>query len=81
MKPSCIRSLFDFFSLFSFVFSLVASPCVLICLILLMDGFPSLIFTYKVFLLKKRNKLSNKISMARTIIGEIQKEGQKRAKR
>jgi hypothetical protein len=30
----------------------VVSTCVLICLVLLMDGFPSLIFIYRVLLLK-----------------------------
>jgi hypothetical protein len=29
----------------------VVSTCVLFCLVLLMDGFPSLIFIYKIFLL------------------------------
>jgi hypothetical protein len=46
--------------LFAFVFFLwVVSICVLICLVLLMDGFPSLIFTYKVilFFLVDRPKL------------------------
>jgi hypothetical protein len=49
MSPICIGSLPDFCSLFAFVFSL---GCVYLCSHLpLMDGFPSLIFIYRFFLL------------------------------
>jgi hypothetical protein len=50
MNPLCIRSLREFCYLFVFIFLWVVSTCVLICLVLLMDGFPSSIFTYRVFL-------------------------------
>jgi len=51
MSPLCIESLPDFFFVdCCFLFFLwVVSTCVLICLVLLMDGFLSLIFIYRVF--------------------------------
>jgi len=49
MSTLCIGSLLDFGWLFAFVFFLWVVS--LICLVLLMDGFPSLIFVYRVFLL------------------------------
>ncbi len=52
MNPLCIGSLPDFYWLFFLFFFLwVVFTCVLICLVLLIDGFSSLIFIYKVFLL------------------------------
>jgi len=52
MNPLCIGSLPDFGRLFAFFFLWVVSTCVLICLVLLMDVFPSLIFIYTIFLPK-----------------------------
>jgi hypothetical protein len=64
--PLCIGSLLDFCWLFTFVLLWVVSMGVLICLVLLMDGFPSLIFIYMVFLLLQNFSLSsiNKSSTA-----------------
>jgi hypothetical protein len=45
MSPLCIGSLPDFLFLLWVVFT-----CVFFCLVLLMDGFPCLIFIYRIFL-------------------------------
>jgi hypothetical protein len=50
MSPLCMGSLLDFGWLFTSVFLLwVVSSYVLICLVLLMDGFPSLIVCFTEF--------------------------------
>jgi hypothetical protein len=57
MSPLCIGSLPDFFVDCLLLFYLwVMSTCVLICLVLLMDGFPSLNFIYRAFLRTLQSK-------------------------
>ncbi len=55
----------------------IVSTCVLICLVLLMDGFPSLIFIYMVFLLTcggmideaQNDKITNDNSHCHLLVG------------
>ncbi len=49
MSPLCIWFLPDFVDCLLLFFLWIVSTCVFICLVLLMDGFPSLIFIHGVF--------------------------------
>ncbi len=50
MSPLYIGSYLIFVDCLLLFFLWVVTSCVLICLVLLMDGFPSLIFIYRAFL-------------------------------
>jgi hypothetical protein len=71
-KSSCRLLLIIYFCFFFFFFLLVVFTCVLICHVLLMDGFLSLTYIYMFFFLAKENRqptyLTNLI-LKKTLLG------------